>query len=401
MLCAVLIALLSYVLITGWELQVPTLMIVILAIALIFAFSVYVMLGFRRFYDDPGTEQVARKQLEIGYEQLQHLYHQSSLMREMITLLQSSQTVEEACKIITLFAKQLFPLTGGIVFILDDHGMWQSIANWNFKNLKPISFINHDCWAVRSNLVYEVLHPGEKPLCPHLHSLTNLHYPHFCMPIDKHGQISGIIFVEMRERHVDNHAYEEFKRAMKAFVEQVSPALINIKLNDKLRYQSLSDELTGLYNRRFFLSALAHEIARTKRRKSQFSLVMMDIDHFKRYNDAYGHEAGDRILQKLADILRAQFRESDIICRYGGEEFLVLLPDIGLEDAKKRCEELLINVRNELFLPSLSKSKKVTISIGISEYPLHSRTAEQLIDRADKALYEAKASGRNQIKIFA
>jgi diguanylate cyclase (GGDEF)-like protein len=400
MLCAILIALLSYELIAEWELHTPTLMIVVSVLALSVAFSVYVMLGYRRFYEDPDTVQRDSQKLQAGYDELERMYHQSSLLREMITLLQSSKTIEEACKIIAVFAKQLFPETAGMVFMTDYHGVWLSMGHWHSSNVKPISFIDQDCWAVRSNLIYEVINPGEKPLCPHVHKLLNVHYPHFCMPIDKQGQVHGILFVEVIEPRIRNVAYEDLKQAIAAFTEQITPALTNIELNYQLRRQSLSDELTGLYNRRYFLSALANEIARSKRQKKSFSLVMIDVDHFKRYNDTYGHEAGDRILQKFADILRAQFRESDILCRYGGEEFIILLPEAGIEDAKKRCEQLLESVRNELFLPSLPKSKPVTISMGISTYPKHSRNPEQLIDKSDKALYEAKASGRNQIKIY-
>jgi diguanylate cyclase (GGDEF)-like protein len=171
-------------------------------------------------------------------------------------------------------------------------------------------------------------------------------------------------------------------------------------LNEVLRQQSLSDPLTGLYNRRFFMSALANEIARAKRRNYQISVVIMDIDHFKQYNDTFGHEAGDQILQKLAGILRKHFRESDIICRYGGEEFIVFLSEIGLKDAKRRCEKLLELIREELLLPALPKARKVTVSIGIAVFPKHGRSAKQLINKADKALYEAKSNGRNQIKVF-
>src|SRR5262249_50668208 len=149
-------------------------------------------------------------------------------------------------------------------------------------------------------------------------------YPHFCIPLDKSKKVSGILFVALLDKGITENVYQKLKREVELFVEQILPGLINIQLNEKLRQQSLCDPLTGLYNRRFFMSALANEISRSKRRRSEFSLVIMDIDHFKKYNDHYGHEAGDQILEKLSDILRFHFREGDIICRYGGEEFIVL-----------------------------------------------------------------------------
>lgn len=391
LLCGILIALLLFALFFGWEMHIATGLLLVLSAALGISLLVYVLLNLKH---DSRTQQ------QVGYEALQRLYNQSSLMREMITMLQTSKTLEDACKIVSIFAKQLFPSTAGVVVMTDYHDIWHSKSYWNFKHLHPITFKDDDCWAVRSRQLHEVLHENEKPLCPHVQRLKKVQYPHFCMPLDKSGKFSGILFVEILDQNMDSTAYEELKRDIELFVDQVLPGLINIQLNEQLRQQSLSDPLTGLYNRRFFISALANEIARAKRRKLQFSLVIMDIDHFKKYNDTFGHDAGDQILQKLSDILRIHFRESDIICRYGGEEFIVLLPEIGLEDAKKRCEKLLERIRNELFLPTLPKSRKVTVSIGISEFPKHTRSAEQLINKADKALYEAKARGRNQIKVF-
>lgn len=392
-LCGILIALLIFAVIFGWEVHAAPVLLIVLIATLMLSITVFGLLNYKNY------THFLRKRRGVDYQALQHLYHKSSLLREMITLLQTSTTLDDACKIVSLFAKQLFPSTAGIVIMTDYHGVWQSRSHWNFKHLRPVSFMDNECWAVRSYQMYEVMHENEKPLCPHVHRLKKVHYPHFCMPLDKNSRVSGILFVQLLDETISPTAYQELKRDIELFVEQVLPGLVNIQLNEKLRQQSLSDPLTGLYNRRFFMSALDNEIARAKRRKSQFSLVIMDIDHFKKYNDSFGHEAGDRILQKLSDILRVYFRESDIICRYGGEEFIVLMPETGLEDAQKRCEKLMELIHSELFLPALPKSRKVTVSIGISVFPHHSRLAEHLINKADKALYEAKAQGRNQIKI--
>ncbi len=170
-------------------------------------------------------------------------------------------------------------------------------------------------------------------------------------------------------------------------------------LHTQLREQAVRDPLTGLYNRRYLDEILERELARAQRGALPISFAMIDIDHFKKINDAFSHVAGDAGLQKLAHQILGQVRTSDIICRYGGDEFLVILPNITAEISLQIAERWRRSFMGST-LPLEYGSIRCTISCGISEYPVHGKTSEELIFAADKALYQAKSEGRNCTKIY-
>jgi diguanylate cyclase (GGDEF)-like protein len=170
-------------------------------------------------------------------------------------------------------------------------------------------------------------------------------------------------------------------------------------LRDRLREQAIRDPLTNLYNRRFMEETLTLEIHRARRANSTVSLVMMDIDHFKSVNDQFGHRAGDFVLESLGQMLLANTRKSDVACRYGGEEFLIVLPGSSLEDAARRAEQFRINFE-AIRISGKDRSTNATMSIGVACFPDHGEDSEQVLNRADEALYQAKAAGRNCVVVY-
>lgn len=170
-------------------------------------------------------------------------------------------------------------------------------------------------------------------------------------------------------------------------------------LQDQLREQANRDALTGLFNRRYLDSTLDRELARCKREGQPLALILIDIDHFKQINDTYGHQAGDEILLQLGMLLGRMARSADVACRYGGEEFLLLMPTMPLEVAIERAAELRLAF-GEMVVPFGNFRLKATLSIGVSAYPGHGTFAEELIRHADKALYRAKHSGRNRVEVW-
>lgn len=180
---------------------------------------------------------------------------------------------------------------------------------------------------------------------------------------------------------------------------QVALSLANLKLREKLRDQSLRDPLTGLFNRRFFEESLDRELRRATRKKSSLALLFIDIDHFKKFNDSFGHDAGDMVLQEVAEVFREHFRSEDVVCRFGGEEFAVLLPDSGSTDAYRRAEELRAKVESRRLEFRGRSLDRVTISIGIADVPEHAATPEELLRAADQSLYFSKRTGRNRVTI--
>jgi diguanylate cyclase (GGDEF)-like protein len=163
--------------------------------------------------------------------------------------------------------------------------------------------------------------------------------------------------------------------------------------NEELERLSVTDGLTGLYNRRRLMEAVNDEARRSQRLKHTFAVLMVDVDHFKKYNDSFGHPAGDTVLARVAAILREATREVDHVARYGGEEFLVMLPETGMPEALDISERIRARIGEEVF-----HGRRMTVSIGVAEFPLHGDTPEQVIAAADEALYEAKREGRDRVR---
>lgn len=169
-------------------------------------------------------------------------------------------------------------------------------------------------------------------------------------------------------------------------------------LQEKLSEEALRDSLTGLYNRRYLEETLARELLRAGREERPLSLVMMDIDHFKRLNDTYGHQAGDLVLKELGAMLREHIRGEDIACRFGGEEFVAILPGASLETAVERAEAWR-RAFQAMRLPFEGQCLQSTLSLGIASFPKQGATGDELLFQADSALYMAKRAGRNRVKV--
>jgi diguanylate cyclase (GGDEF)-like protein len=179
-------------------------------------------------------------------------------------------------------------------------------------------------------------------------------------------------------------------------IELASISIAGLNLRGKLEHQSIRDGLTGLFNRHFMEIALERELRRAARHNKPVAILMLDIDHFKEFNDTYGHDAGDTVLRELGEALLQSVRNEDILCRYGGEEFVAIMPELSLDAAMERAEslrrmvsEMRVRIRGESL-------REITLSIGVAVYPQHAETLEEVLRAADRALYEAKHLGRNR-----
>jgi diguanylate cyclase (GGDEF)-like protein len=174
--------------------------------------------------------------------------------------------------------------------------------------------------------------------------------------------------------------------------------LTNVRLQEELQLLAIQDPLTGLYNRRYMQEYLENETARAARHQGSIGLTFLDIGHFKKLNDQYGHDAGDKVLEKLAATLQSQIREGDICCSYGGEEFLLILPGSSYQATMERAEKLRLLVSKTQFRSGEMNLGSVTISLGVSAYPTHEDNSEPLIRAAEQAMYEAKVKGKNLVQ---
>jgi diguanylate cyclase (GGDEF)-like protein len=173
-------------------------------------------------------------------------------------------------------------------------------------------------------------------------------------------------------------------------------ALANIKLREILRDQAIRDPLTGLFNRRYLVETFERELARAQRHGDSLGVIMMDLDKFKNFNDTFGHDMGDRLLTAFGDFIRDIIRKEDVACRWGGEEFVLILPGASLNAGLARAEEIRSRAK-ELQIPTGTPHRPVTLSLGVAVYPEHGSTTDELIKAADTALYRAKRGGRNRV----
>jgi diguanylate cyclase (GGDEF)-like protein len=191
----------------------------------------------------------------------------------------------------------------------------------------------------------------------------------------------------------------ELAEAMRAVNDHLMERLGEIQsLQEQLREQAIRDVLTGLFNRRYLDEVFERELARAMREGYPLTVMMLDLDHFKKLNDTYGHQAGDEVLKSLGNMLRKNARTEDIPCRYGGEEFLLVLPNMSLADARVRAEQLREKFES-MHIAFGQFSMAGTLSIGIATFPGHGRTRDELIEGADQALYAAKHNGRNRVEV--
>lgn len=211
----------------------------------------------------------------------------------------------------------------------------------------------------------------------------------------------GIMYLQGRQ-NAGPQAPAEFlnpedRRLASNVTEQVALSLANLRLQEALRLQTIRDPLTGLFNRRYLEETVERELHRMTRREQPAGFVMMDLDHFKAFNDTFGHDGGDALLRAFGQFLREHLRREDIACRYGGEEFCVLFCEASLEDTVRLAEQLRSQVKQLTVQHEGQHLGAVTISIGIASYPMHGSTISELIAVADSALYQAKTEGRDRI----
>jgi diguanylate cyclase (GGDEF)-like protein len=334
-------------------------------------------------------------------ERAQERADEIARLAELSQLLQTCQLPDEAYRVIERAAPALVRKSGGLFLVnaagvLENHALWGDAANMD-RMFGPA-----DCWALRRNRVHEAGLDPSSPRCGHLLGMQDMHTT--CVPLTAQGESLGVLVLieplaiagrAAREQDADEQA--DRRRTLAATAEQIALALANLRLRDTLKSQSIRDPLTGLFNRRFLEESLERECRRAIRASRPLSVMMLDIDHFKRFNDTFGHDAGDAVLREVGAVLRSFFRGEDVACRYGGEEFALVLTDTAAEGALVRASQLREQVRQLSLSFRRQALGPVTISVGIATLPLHASTADALLRVADKALYRAKHEGRDRV----
>lgn len=349
-------------------------------------------------------EVTERREEEAELARQRHELERSNkemkLLNNLADMLQSCAGSEEAYAVLTQSCAALFPDHPGSISVMHpSRDILEVESAWGDPT-SARSFAPADCWALRRGRPYVSGSTG--PRCTHLRGSTTSHC--LCVPMLGQGDIMGIVHVAAPATDADQIASEDLesgpsRQLAVTIAGQISMALANLRLRDSLREMSIRDPLTGLFNRRYMEETLERELSRAARHISEVAILVIDVDHFKAFNDTYGHAAGDAVLEAVGVVLTRFSRNSDIACRYGGEEFVVILPSCSLEHARFRADELRRRVA-ALRVPFRNIALSgPTISCGVAAFPVHGHAAGDLIHAADAALYRAKHAGRDQVMI--
>lgn len=344
-------------------------------------------------------DNTERKRAEDTYQQ--HT-RELNLLNHMGNLLQACDTEEDAYRVMGSICKLLFPYDSGYLGIMKTSQTELNIVvSWGEPQPDSQTFGVNDCWAFRLDTTHFIEHPDTGLLCTHLDVFPDDGY--LCSPVSTLDGTLGIFhlrFGPFDSTEYSNDECRQMKDAKRMMVTRLvrhyALFIVNLRLRETLRTEVIRDPLTGLYNRRHMEASLEREAHRAERLHTPVGLVMLDVDHFKLFNDTYGHEAGDGVLRELGNLLRTSIRGEDIACRYGGEEFLLILPDASLDSVIARAEEIRVKVR-DLRIAYRTEELSVTISAGIAMLPNHGPEIEAALKAADEALYKAKAEGRDRI----
>jgi diguanylate cyclase (GGDEF)-like protein len=319
------------------------------------------------------------------------------LLAEMGELLETCVDEEEADRILSRFATDLWPALSGALSMIDSSRSSVEIAaGWGDSTALASVFLPEDCWALRRGRPHGSALSYGQIRCAHI--ARGFTGAFVCIPVMAHGEVLGV----MHLLRPDGQELDESElRLAKTNAERMGLAIANLRLRAALKAQSIRDPLTGLFNRRYMEETFERELYRADRDGSTIGTIMLDLDHFKQFNDAFGHDGGDAILKEFSQLLLARTRKEDVVCRYGGEEFLIVLPGASLDDTHYRAESLLAAIRNIAVVSRGRELGHVSASMGVALYPNHGSTMGLLIRAADEALYQAKAHGRDRVMLAA
>lgn len=335
-------------------------------------------------------------ELRVAYQKLKHSFadetermRQTTLLGELSQALQGCINSAELTELVARSAVALFPDSRGALLLNTESDVVVLHHAWGGSSHEE-AFPPQDCWALRIGHPYHAQQAGAVS-CAHL---REKHADYICLPLIANSEILGVLHLA---KLGGNPIEAGIPWAAESIAERTAIAISVIRREERLQIHATRDALTGIYNRRFMEEALAIEQSRAERRGSSIGLMMMDVDYFKRFNDAFGHDAGDAVLRGLGRLLRRTMREGDMPCRYGGEEFAVILPGADLAQTRQRAEA--IRTAIERWKPQNEGHSfgQVTVSIGIAALPLNGNSWQAALKVADKALYAAKHGGRNQV----
>ena len=336
-------------------------------------------------------------------EKLEQHNQRVTRLNQMAQNFQNCSAEKEVCAVIMETMAGFFQEASGLLYLCDSgkvNNHLTPILRWGETKLSYSEHEVHECRAFDTGEVFIFESTGDDPV-PCAHIRASGPYTSICIPLHSQKETLGLvslIFVNADQGLLPKEKAKkrEIRQTVIASVaDHFAIALSNMRLRDKLQELSIRDRLTELYNRRFMEETLEREFIQAERSRHPVGIIILDVDFFKKFNDTYGHKAGDAVLVEVARLLSNSIRKGDVACRYGGEEFLLILPNTSFESAVERAEAIRTKVEI-LRLEYNAHVLQVTVSLGIAVYPDHGNTPDAVLKEADNALYRAKEQGRNR-----
>jgi diguanylate cyclase (GGDEF)-like protein len=332
-------------------------------------------------------------------QRLDALHWHDTEMRQVMEMNEAMQAClnqDELLAVVRLYVGRLFPLHAVALYLMHEGGdsLEEKLA-WN-QPASAKEFLIDDCWAMRRGQAYLVERIDGMPGCKHV--VAPLPVSYLCLPLMAHGQVLGLL--HLQDAHFPKLDSEpESQQLGRSVAHHITLVLVNLRLQAMLRMQATRDALTGLFNRRFMEETLRRETRNADRYHNSIGILMIDLDHFKDFNDRFGHAAGDAVLRDTARLLEHQMRGGDLACRFGGEEFVVILPCTDLAHAGLVAQTLCETVRANPLAFQGKAIGPVTVSVGVACYPQHGKSWEQVLHVADIALLRAKQE-RDRVVVY-
>lgn len=367
-------------------------------------------LGKLKYYITSSRETTARRQLRKSHEHSirteKKRKEERRLMSQISEWLYSSKSLDEVMRVITKSLSVLMPETSGQLFVYSNsRDVLDLQTSWGETNSSP-HIEAEDCWSLRRGRAYSY---GTKQIefpCQHVVN-DGVESPYFCLPIIAHGQTNGLLHLRFNPNAFENASGEQRSEFLKQrwqmallCAEQISLALANVQLRQELMDRSVRDPLTNLWNRRWLLETVQKEVQSAERRNGILSILSLDVDHFKKYNDHHGHDAGDLVLRSMGGLMLDFFPKTASACRMGGEEFVIVLPDRDKMQAAQIAERFAQRLLETSVKYGAEELPKTTVSIGVASFPSDATKLDELLHCADKAMYMAKDRGRDQVVVF-
>jgi len=337
---------------------------------------------------------VVNHERRLQEQRIEKSTREIELLHQLANMLAACNSIKEAQVVVAdIIPRILGDINGAVSIMRESRNQLEVKLDWGGEWPASKVYAPHDCWALRkgkSHLSHEKYHHLE---CNHM-SGAEEDATTLCIPLTAHGNTVGMFHLYFG--HKTELVTEETKQIAYTLAEHLGLALANLSLQEKLRSQAMRDPLTGLFNRRYFEEVFDNEWSKANQEQIPLSLLMLDLDHFKRFNDNFGHDAGDYVLKEVASLLTRSTLDTHVACRLGGEELAIICPDTNIHESTALANKIVEEVRElHLDMKGLSLGQ-LGVSIGVTTFPDHNASPEELVKAADTALYQAKDNGRSQ-----